>query len=112
LGLEKEFGKPGEEKPRHIRRGKDILSRRENKPVLRIPPVVRISPVIVQPRTISIAFQPENIRVAVRVGFVKRAIYATALLIRTLTNENELYFIRDLKSTSTKHQVYLFLLDN
>ena len=66
----------------------------------------------VQPRTVIIVIKLENIRIAVRVGFVKRVIYVTALLIRQLAEENELYFTCDLKSTNTNHQVYLFLLDN
>jgi hypothetical protein len=49
LGLEKELRKSRKEKPRHIKRGKVFLSNRENKLVLRIPLIVRISEVAIQP---------------------------------------------------------------
>jgi hypothetical protein len=71
--------------------------------------IIRISPIAIQPLPIDITIQLEHIRIAIRVSFVKRAIYVTALLICVLAKENKLYFTRDLKSTSALHQVYLFL---
>lgn len=46
-----------------------------------IPLVVRIRDVVVQPQTVGITFQVEDVRVAIAVGIVWHALQATALLI-------------------------------
>ena len=45
-----------------------------------IPLVLGIRPVVVQPQTVFIAFDVEDVRVAVAIGSVRRAIRATARL--------------------------------
>jgi len=62
---------------------KIILSKAEDKLVLRIPPVVRIGPIIVQPQTVFVAFQVKDVRIAARVSYVRHAIIITARLIFT-----------------------------
>ena len=61
--------------------GKKVLSKAEDKLILGIPPVVGIRPIVVQPQTIGIAFQVEDVRVVVAVGIAWQAICATARLI-------------------------------
>ena len=51
-----------------------LLAKGENKHVLRMPRIARISPIVVQPQAVIIAIKLEDIRIAIRVGFVKRAI--------------------------------------
>ncbi len=60
---------------------KIALSKAENKLVVGIPPVTRVRPIVVQPETVFVAFQVENIRVAVAVSNVWRAIFTTARLV-------------------------------
>ena len=45
--------------------------------VLRIPMILRVRPVVVQPRAVLIAVHVEDVRVAIRVGIVRRAVRAT-----------------------------------
>ena len=49
---------------------KKTVSKTEYKLVVRIPPVVGFRPVVVQPQTVVIAFEVEDIRVAVGVRIV------------------------------------------
>lgn len=79
--MEKKFEKLGKEKPRPIGAEKTILSGTKHKIVLGIPLVPRISPIVVQPQTIVVAFQVEDVRIAIGVCFVRYAILATARLI-------------------------------
>jgi hypothetical protein len=60
------------------RRGKERVSEAERKLVVRIPPVVRLGPILVQPQTVIVAFQVEDVRVAIPVSDVWRAIRTTA----------------------------------
>ena len=60
------------------------LAKTEDKLILGIPLVARIRPIVVQPQAVLVAFEFENVRVAVAVGFVRCAIRATARLIRLL----------------------------
>ena len=48
-------------------RGKENVAKTEDKLVVRIPPVVRLGPVVVEPQTVVIAFEVEDVRVAVPV---------------------------------------------
>jgi len=80
-----------------------ILSQTENKLVLGIPLVRGLSDVVVQPQVVVITFHVEDARVAVRIGYVRHTIHATALL-----KEVGLYFMCDQKSSSTPHQVFSF----
>ncbi len=47
-----------------------MLSKAENKLIVRIPPIVRISPIVIQPQTVFVALQVENVRVAIAVSNV------------------------------------------
>jgi len=49
---------------------KELLSNGENKPVLRIPSIVGISPIIVEPQAVLVALKLEDKRIAIRVSFV------------------------------------------
>lgn len=62
-----------------------------------------IRPIVVEPETILIAFQLEDVRVTIGVGSVWHAIYITAHR-RTIG----LYFTCDRESSSTPHQVCPF----
>ncbi len=46
---------------------KKALSKTEHKLIVRIPPIVRLRPIVVEPRPILIAFNVEHLRIAVRV---------------------------------------------
>ncbi|MEN9654124.1 MAG: hypothetical protein RL235_236 [Chlamydiota bacterium] len=59
---------------------KKTVSETEHELVLGIPLVVRFRPVVVQPRTILIAFNVEDVRVPVGVGFAWYATRITALV--------------------------------
>jgi hypothetical protein len=89
------------------KRGKKTLSEEEGKLILGIPLVRGIRPVVVQPQPIVVAFQVEDVRIAIAIGFVRRAIRTTAHLI---IKEVGLYFMRDHESASAAHQVVSFLL--
>ena len=78
-------------------------------------PVVAVIPMLVGPRVIgiqpelgAIRVQVEDIRVAIAVCNISRAICATASEIKEIA---QLYLIRDRKSTSAKNQVSLFFRD-
>lgn len=58
-----------------------MLSETEHKGVVRIPMIVRISPVVVQPETVLIVFDVEHLRIPVGISFVWYTINATANLI-------------------------------
>ncbi len=60
---------------------KKTVSEAENELVVRIPLVVGFRPVIVEPRAVIVAFEVENFRVAVRIGFVRRAFLFNARLM-------------------------------
>ena len=47
---------------------KKIVSETETPLVVRIPGVVRFRPIVVEPQTVVVAFQVEDVRVAVRIG--------------------------------------------
>ncbi len=54
----------------------------EDKLIVGVPLVARIRPIVVQPQTVFVPFQVENVRVAVTVSYVRRAIRATARLMK------------------------------
>ena len=66
--MEKKYGYG--EKPRYISAEKTILSETKDKLIVRIPVVVRFRPIVIQPQAITITFQIEDIRIAIRVGAV------------------------------------------
>lgn len=68
-GLEKKLGASRKEKPR-LRRGKEILSKTENKLIVKIPMIIRVRPIAIQPETIIIAFQLEHVRIAIGISLV------------------------------------------
>ncbi|MEK7587232.1 MAG: hypothetical protein AAB457_00210 [Patescibacteria group bacterium] len=51
-----------------------MLSKTENKRIVEIPIIARIRPIAIEPQTAFVAFQFEDVRVAVPVSFVWRAI--------------------------------------
>jgi hypothetical protein len=61
--------------------GKKIRAEAEDEHVVRIPLIVGFRPIVVQPQTVGVAFHVENVRVAIAIGFVRRAIVSTARLI-------------------------------
>jgi hypothetical protein len=54
--------------------GKETLATTENDLIVKIPLVVRVRPVVVQPRAVLVALAAEDVRVAVGIGSVPRAI--------------------------------------
>lgn len=58
---------------------KKVLSKTKDEFILGIPLVRRISPIIIQPQTILIAFEFEDIRIAIAISNVRRAICFTVL---------------------------------
>lgn len=82
---------------------KKTLSEAKDKLIVEIPLVRGFRPIAVEPLAVVIPIDVENIRIAIRVGFICRAIFSTARL-----NETGLYFMRDLQSTSATHQVFFF----
>ena len=69
------------EKPRPIGdRGKEALATTKEKYKAGTPPVVRIRPIVVEPQPILVSFEVEDVRVAVGIGSVRRAIRGTACL--------------------------------
>jgi hypothetical protein len=60
--------------------GKEALAATENDLIVEIPLVVRVRPVVVQPRAVLVALAIEDVRVAVGIGSVSRAIRFTACL--------------------------------
>ena len=85
------------------------LAETEHELVVRIPLVVGFRPIVVQPQTVVVAFQLEDVRVAVRVGVVRHVIRDTVHLVR-VAQKTGLYFIRDRESTDASYQVFSFLL--
>ncbi|MGB7957626.1 MAG: hypothetical protein WCF77_02175 [Minisyncoccia bacterium] len=85
-----------------------MLAETEDELIVGIPLVRGIRPVVVQPQTVLVPFQVEDVRVAVAIGSVRHAIRATA----RLSKETGLYFIWEHDSTSAAHQVVSFLLTN
>jgi hypothetical protein len=90
-------------------RKKKRVSETEYELVVRIPLVVGFRPIVVQPQPVVVAFQVEHVRVAVGVGFVRRAAQVTADLGADGLPEIVPYFIRDRESRSAPHQVFSFL---
>ena len=58
--------------------GKKTVSETENELVVRIPLIVRFRPIVVQPQTVIIVFQLEDVGIAVGVGLVRPAFRNTA----------------------------------
>ncbi|MEK7136797.1 MAG: hypothetical protein AAB853_00785 [Patescibacteria group bacterium] len=88
--------------------GKEALAATEDDLIVEIPLVVWIRPVVVQPRAVLVALAVEDVRVAVGIGSVSRAIGFTA----RLENENRLNRTCDHQSSSTGHQVTPFLKEH
>ena len=86
---------------------KIILSETKDELVVWIPLVVRIRPIVIQPQTILIPFQLEDVRIAIGVSSVWCAIYNTASVI-TICEDTKLYFICDIKSTSRHTKQFFF----
>ena len=57
-------------KPRQNKRGKETVSETENNLIPGIPPVVRLGPIVVQPKLILIAINIEDVQIAVSVSKV------------------------------------------
>jgi hypothetical protein len=87
---------------------KKRVSGTEHEVVVRIPPVVRLRVVRVEPRAIVIPIEVEHVRVTVAVSYVCSAVCSTAVPIMSPWGV-QLYFMRDRKSPSTAHQVFSFL---
>ena len=83
------------------------VSETEHELVVRIPLVVGFRPIVVQPQTVVVAFQLEDVRVAVGVCVVRRVINDTVHLVR-MAQKTGLYFICDRESTDASHQVFSF----
>jgi len=60
------------------------LAETEDELIVGIPLVRGLRPIVVQPQAVFVPFQVENVRVAVLIGSVRRAIRATARLIKRL----------------------------
>lgn len=89
------------------RRGKEALAETEEELVLKIPLIARLRPIVIEPQTILIALDLEDVRVPVGVGSAWHAIWSTAHR-RTIG----LYFTYDRESTSAPHQVIPFLKEH
>lgn len=87
------------------------VSETEHELVDRITFVIGFRPIVVQPQTVVVAFQLEDVRVAVGVGVVRSVINDTVHLVRG-AQKTGLYFMRDRESTDSSHQVFSFLLTN
>ena len=61
-------------------RGKGALVTTEEELIVEIPLIVRIRPIVVEPQPVLVAFELEDVRIAIRVGSVWRAIRSTACL--------------------------------
>ena len=114
-GWKKSLENPEKKKPRGLGAEKKIVSRTgetEDELIIRIPRVRRLRPVVVEPDPVRIAFQVEQVRIAIGVGIVWYAVKATAEAIRLCwrhrTKGGRLYCMRDRKSTSVPYQVILF----
>jgi len=83
------------------------LAETEHEPVARTPLAAGLRPTAVQPQTVVVALQLEDVRVAVRVGVVRHVIRDTVHLVR-VAQKTGLYFIRDRESTDASHQVFSF----
>jgi hypothetical protein len=79
----------------------------EDKPIVSIPPIARLGIVSVQLQRATVLVQVEHVRIAVAIGYVCDAIYATVPVISR--EDAELYFISDRKSLNIAHQIYFFL---
>ena len=66
--LEEKSGESKKEKPQPIRSRKEAVSEAEHELIVRIPLVVRLRPIVVQPQTVIVRFEVENVRIAVGVG--------------------------------------------
>lgn len=55
------------------------MAEAERKLVLRIPPVVRLGPILVQPQTVLVVIQVEDVRVAVPVGLPRTVLLKQGL---------------------------------
>jgi len=76
----------------------------EQDTIVELPAIVGIRPIVVEPqRAIIVPLHIEDVRVAVRVGIVRRAIHATAHRILS-----GLHRTCDLKSSGAAHQVSSF----
>lgn len=62
--------------------GKESVAETEHERIARIPPVVGVRPIVVQPETVVIGLQVEEVRVSVGVSFVRHIVRSTAHLIR------------------------------
>jgi hypothetical protein len=60
--------------------GKKTVAKTETPLIVGIPVFVRFRPIVVEPQTVVIVFQLEDVRIAVGVGSVRTAINATARL--------------------------------
>lgn len=65
--------------PRNFCGVKKRLSETKDKLILRIPLVVRLSPIAVEPQTIVIVFKLEDVRITVGISCVQRVICVTVL---------------------------------
>ena len=63
--MEEKLRESRKEKPHSIRRGKEALAGTEHKLIVRIPLVVKIRPIVVQPQTAAVPFEVEDVRVAI-----------------------------------------------
>ena len=68
--LVKQFKQSRKEKPRLIGAEKTILSETKDELVVRIPPVLGISPIVIQPQAIIIPIQVEHVQVAISVSYM------------------------------------------
>ncbi len=85
---------------------KRVAPRTNEQPdVTRIPQVVRIVIVRVEPKVVIITIEVEQVEIAIGVSFAQNAIQPTTLQILS-----GLYIIWDLKSISTLHQVSSFFM--
>ena len=57
-----------------------MLSKTENKRIVEIPMIARIRPIAIEPQIAFVAFQFEDVRVAVPVSFVWRAMCMSLLV--------------------------------
>lgn len=83
--MEEKLGESRKEKPQPLSifriAEKKTVSETEHKLVVRIPGVVGLRPIVVQPQTIVVAFEVEDVRVATLVRIVWCAICCTVHLV-------------------------------
>ena len=103
--MAEESGQSRKEKPHAVRLAeKSILSETEHDLVVRIPLVVRLGPVVVEPHAVIVVVEVEHVRIAVRVGDLRDTPSETL----PAQNGAWLYSMCDQKSPEAYRTKYFF----